>query len=256
MSVITFTRRRRAMTSVRARNVRASGHQAEDEFAELIGGKVYSKRSGRKKDVVDKYGDLYSVKSGEKKWQIFLYGLTRFKKELHFQGAEFFIKCIESFPSLRSEYLSNKIRFKIILQLAMQNLRMFLAKGNNKRIFLDTAFLNNGEVDYLTVKHNGIFHIFDGNEAMNVINNSTVLENSKAIRSGEMDSQKVTFKLIDTNKTIGEIEMRNDSEIHYRQVKFWMDKVKTLSLLQSKIKSKKKVSERIICYGIAVRKFS
>lgn len=255
MSVSTIARRRRAMTSDRARTVRAAGHQAEEEFAELIGGRVYSRRSGRKKDVVDKHGDLHSVKSGEKKWQIFLYGLTRFNRELHFQGAKFFIKCIESFPLNRSVYLSDKIKYKIVLQLAMQNLKTFLIKGKNKRIFLDTAFLNNGEVDYLTFQHKGIFHIFDGNEAMDVIDTSTILENSKAIRSDQLDDQKVIFKLKDTNNTIGEIEMRNDSEVHYRQIKFWMDKVKTVLLLQSKIKPQNKVSEGIISYGVAVRRF-
>ncbi len=55
--------------------------------------------------------------------------------------------------------------------------------------------------------------------------------------------------------TIGEIEMRNDSEIHYREVKFWMDREKTLNLLKDKIKSAKKKSERILTYGKATNSF-
>ncbi len=55
--------------------------------------------------------------------------------------------------------------------------------------------------------------------------------------------------------TIGEIEMRNDSEVHYREVKFWMDREKTLNLLKDKIKSAKKKSDRILTYGKATNRF-
>lgn len=63
-------KKKRAMTSENARRVRQQGHDAEEEFASLIGGKTHS--SGKKKDVIDKRGDIHSVKSGDKKWQIFL----------------------------------------------------------------------------------------------------------------------------------------------------------------------------------------
>ncbi|OGV96981.1 hypothetical protein A2W24_02555 [Microgenomates group bacterium RBG_16_45_19] len=32
------------------------------------------------------------------------------------------------------------------------------------------------------------------------------------------------FKLISSNLTLGEIEVRNDSFKHYRQLKFWVDR--------------------------------
>lgn len=48
-----------------------------------------------------------------------------------------------------------------------------------------------------------------------------------------MDNQKVIFKY--NKRTIGEIEMRNDSEIHYRQINFWMLKEGTLNLLKEHI---------------------
>jgi hypothetical protein len=50
---------------------------------------------------------------------------------------------------------------------------------------------------------------------------------------GQYDDQKVVFKF--EGKTIGEIEMRNDSEVHYREVKFWLHKALSLELLIKKI---------------------
>ncbi len=71
----------------------------------------------------------------------------------------------------------------------------------------------------------------------------------------QMDDQKVIFRLSDRDITLGEIEMRNDSGVHYREVKFWMDREKTLNLLKDKIKSAKKKSERILTYGKATNSF-
>jgi len=46
-------------------------------------------------------------------------------------------------------------------------------------------------------------------------------DNSQARNNTQISNQKVVFKV--DNKTYGEIEMRNDSEIHYREVKFWLN---------------------------------
>jgi len=62
----------------------------------------------------------------------------------------------------------------------------------------------------------------------------------------------VVFKV--SGKTCGEIEMRNDSEVHYREVKFWLDKKLTFDLLTSQITRKRKLSERITLYGKAINK--
>ena len=112
------------MTSDRARMVRASGHQAEDEFAELIGGTVYRRGRGRKKDV-EWQGDLFSVKSGDLKWQIFLYGKKRLTEDIDFQGKDFLVACLNSFPDLRKDYVADKFQYKMRLQVAMTNLKDF-----------------------------------------------------------------------------------------------------------------------------------
>ena len=233
-------RKRRAMTTENARRVKLAGHEAEKEFADLIGGFIYP--GSKKKDVVDKQGNIHSVKSGEKKWQIFLYSRNRFETSIGFLGAPFFIACIDSFPGKWSNYTTNKIRFKTRLQKPMRKLKDFLSrKGSkfflhsNKLIFLLEAIFHSSEVDYFTVKEGLIFHIFDAGEVIKTIDTSIILANSKASQEGQMDNQKVILKLIDSNITIGEIEMRNDSKVHYKQIKFWMDREKTLNLFKNKI---------------------
>ena len=248
------------MTTENARRVKLAGHAAEQEFAGLIGGMVYL--GSREKDVIDRQGNIHSVKSGDQKWQIFLYGKNRFETSIGFLGAPFFLSCIESFPERRSEYAENKSRFKSRLQKPMRELKDFLSDKEskiffheNKLIFLLEALFHSSEVDYFTVKEKYLFHIFNAEEVIRTINNSVMLANSKAGQEGQMDDQKVIFKLIDADITIGEIEMRNDSEAHYREVKFWMDREKTLQLLKQKIGHGKNKSTQIITYGKATAKF-
>jgi uncharacterized protein (DUF2461 family) len=66
------------------------------------------------------------VKSGEKKWQIFLYSRTRFETDYTFMAmnglGKLFLKCIDSFPENRSEYLKNKRIYKEKLQEPMREL--------------------------------------------------------------------------------------------------------------------------------------
>lgn len=257
--IIKKMKKRRAMTTEAARRVKLAGHEAEKEFADLIGGFIYP--GSRKKDVVDAQGNIHSVKSGDQKWQIFLYGKNRFETSIGFLGAPFFIACIDSFPNNWKKYGENKSLFKARLQKPMRDLKDFLAGKeeyflhSNKLIFLLEALFHSSEVDYFTVKEGSLFHIFDAEEVINTINSSINLANSKASQSGQMDDQKVIFKLTDFDITIGEIEMRNDSPVHFKQVKFWLDREKTLKLLKDKIKPAKQKSEKIIAYGKAISRF-
>ncbi|MCX5783906.1 MAG: hypothetical protein NTW04_05665 [Elusimicrobia bacterium] len=247
------------MTTTEARRVKLAGHEAEKEFADAIGGRIY--HGSRKKDVVDVQGNIHSVKSGDKKWQIFLYGKKRFEESIGFLGARLFIECIDIFPEKRADYLKNKDKFKINLQTKMRTLKNFISGFNpgfihsNKLIFLQEAIFHSSEVDYLSIKEGGSFHIFDAMEVIQTIDGATSVANSKAAQTGQLDDQKVIFKLAGKNTTIGEIEMRNDSDIHYREIKFWLDKNKTLSLLKDKIKAAKNKSERVVAYGKAVNRF-
>ncbi len=92
----------------------------------------------------------------------------------------------------------------------------------------------------------------DAKEFAEVLIENLKVENSKAKTKNQLDDQKVIFKI--GGRTYGEIEMRNDSEIHYREVKFWLERNLTFQLLKSKIRPNKKFNERIILYGKAIKK--
>jgi len=78
--------KKRALDSDAAREVRQKGHDDALEFAKELGLKVdYNNDLKAKKDVIDPSGDAHSVKSGVKKWQVFLYGKNRFDSDEGFQ---------------------------------------------------------------------------------------------------------------------------------------------------------------------------
>lgn len=219
--------KKRAMFHQQASYVKLQGHKDAKEFAELLGiGKEFKSDPQAKKDVIDSEGYSYSVKSGNKKWQIFLYSKSRFEKDFTFKGmngvGDLLLKCIESFPEKRSDYIRNKIFYKNQLQEPMKQLCEKLKEKRLLAAFLDKSMFNSGEVNFLVVKDENIFHIFMNEDVVNTLTDNIEVENSKARVEGQVDNQKVVFKL--EGKTIGEIEMRNESDIHYREVKFWLSK--------------------------------
>ena len=85
------------------------------------------------------------------------------------------------------------------------------------------------------------------------LTNNISVENSRARNKYQMSNQKVVFKM--RGVTCGEIEMRNDSDLHYREIKFWMSKKAVINLLTEEIKPVKEHSDRIIVFGKATKKF-
>ncbi len=246
--------KKKGMSSEKASYVKRKGHEDSREFAELLGiGKEFKNDLKAKKDVIDSEGYSYSVKSGEKKWQIFLYGKTRFETDYTYKGmngiGEIFLECIN-----RDKYLKDKEKYKKKLQIPMRKLCSKLQEKRLLAAFIDKSMFNSGEVDFLAIKEKEQFYVFWGKDVVDTLTKNLKVENSKAKTNWQFDDQKVIFKF--SGKTIGEIEMRNDSDIHYREVKFWLDKNKTLNLLKSKISPYKKVSERLILYGTAIKKLS
>ncbi len=250
----------RGMTTARARLVKLRGHVIEKQFADLIGGTPYP--GTNKKDVIDKQNNIHSVKGGDHKWQWFLYGKKRFEESVGFHGAGYFLELINSFPDSRLKYERDKALYKRSLQKAMRGLRDFLDAPADKTrfmhghkiVFLNEALFHSSEVDYLTINQGEEFHIFDAGEVIKHIDEQTTLENSKGTQAGQFNDQKVIFKMKD-GTTIGEIEMRNDSATHYRQVKFWMDKNKVLPLLIASSTKIKKLPNKIFTYGRAAERF-
>ncbi len=75
----------------------------------------------------------------------------------------------------------------------------------------------------------------------------------KAISKNQTPEQKVIFKY--NNKNLAELEMRNDSELHYRQVRFNMIKPRMMLLLYDKIPFSKLFNDNVLVYGKAGKKF-
>lgn len=251
-------RKKRALSSERARWVRQSGHNDALEFAIAIGlTRDYKNDPHAKKDVIDPSGDAHSVKSGQKKWQLFLYGLGRFQSDDAFRVmngiGSLLIGCINSFPALFSDYQADKVAAKERLRVHMRALLEKLSEKPRLRAFLNKSLFNGGEVNYLTVKDGGTFHVFLNQDVVNVLSENLEVANSRAIRVGDVAEQKVLFKYDGVN--VGELEMRNDSKIHYREVRFNMIKPKVMKLLFEKIPRAGTYGDRVMLYGSAVKKF-
>ncbi|HOK41058.1 MAG TPA: hypothetical protein PLD27_08485 [bacterium] len=144
--------------------------------------------------------------------------------------------------------------YKKNLQKIMRELCQKLKEKRLLEAFIDKSMFNSGEVDFLVIKESDIFHVFYHSDVVKILSNNYSVENSKARGKNQIDDQKVVFKVSD--KTQEEIEMRNDSEIHYREVKFWLDKKLTFNLLKSQINKVKKLSVNIILYGKSINKLS
>src|SRR3989338_4628097 len=250
--------KRKAMTSEKARHVRAQGYRDALEFALAIGLSTdYKNDPQAKKDVIDLSGDAHSVKSGEKKWQVFLYGLGRFESDHAFVvmngiGA-LLTECINAFPPTYAQYQRDKIAAKERLRIPMVKLSEKLKERPRLKAFLNKSLFNGGEVNYLTVKQDGVFHVFLNKDVVDVFGDNLEVCNSRAISAGQMPEQKVLLRY--NGKNLGELEMRNDSEVHYREVRFNMIKPKVMELLFEKIPMNKKFNETVLVYGNAPRRF-
>ena len=122
------------MTTEKARFVRAEGHKDALEFALSIGLQSdYKNDPQAKKDVIDLSGDAYSVKSGAKRWQVFLYRRNRFETDDAFQSmngiGQLLIGCIDIFPSSYDDYRKNKRLYK-------EKLRFPMTKKLNNKVLL------------------------------------------------------------------------------------------------------------------------
>lgn len=220
------------------------------KFALLIGlSGDYQNNPQAKKDVVDLLGDTHSVKSGENKWQIFLHSHSKFEKDSIFKRlnglGQLFIDCMDAFPNSFEKYKKNKIIFKTVLQKPMKKLKERLESEDTLKAFLEKSFFNAGEVTYLMIKESESFHVFHGDDVTKILAKNITVENSRARQANQFDNQKVVFKV--DGKTIGEIEMRNDSPIHFKEIKFWMQKGRTTDLLRRHITKVKKLKSTGIC---------
>lgn len=251
-------RKKRGLTSERARILRQRGHNDALEFALAIGlTHDYKNDRKAKKDVIDQSGDAHSVKSGEKKWQVFLYGLGRFESDESFgvmNGiGDLLIECIKSFPETFDEYQRDKKTAKEKLRIPMVKLAEKLQDRRRLRAFLNKSLFNLGEVNYLTVKHKNLFHVFLNKDVVKILGECLEVCNSRALSAGQTAEQKVLFR--HKGRNLGELEMRNDSSVHYREIRFNMIKPIVMEVLFDKIPVKNKYNDLVLVYGNASKYF-
>ena len=248
---------KRGLNSADARKVRQQGHDDAFEFAMLIGlERDYENDAAAKKDVIDPSGDAHSLKSGNKKWQIFLYGRRAFEDDV-FQSmngiGQLLIQCIESFPASFDDYQSDKMAAKQRCRIPMVKLKDLLQEKRRVRSLLNKSMFNAGEVNYLTVRHENIYHVFSRTDVIKAFSDAVIIENSQARSANQVPEQKVIFKYEGVN--LAELEMRNDSPIHYRQIRFNMIKPRMMKLLLKEIPFKSKFNKDVLVYGEASKKF-
>ena len=252
-----MTTGKRGGTPEEGRRRRQAGHDDATHFAELIGVSDYTRDQTAKKDVVDPSGDTHSVKSGEKKWQVFLYRRNRFLSDDGFQAlngvGQLLIHCIDAFPPRYEDYRDNKDAAKLRLQTPMRELKDRFQRKALLRAFLMKSIFNGGEVNYLTILHAGLYRVYWNNDVVTAMANAFAVENSKARGEHQFDDQKVLFK--NEDKNVGELEMRNDSERHYGEVRFNMYKDRVIELLDAAAFDEKLVNYKIKAYGHAIKTF-
>ena len=245
----------RASSTEKAREIRQQGYDDALLFALSIGLKEdYKNDAKAKKDVIDPSGDAHSLKSGQKKWQIFLYRRSRFEDFRAMNGmGELLINCIDSFPKSFNDYQGNKPEAKEKLRPHMVDLANKLQDKYRLKAFISKSMFNSGEVNYLTVYDKNKFHVFWGKEVEQVMADNLEIANSQARQKGRFPEQKVIFKYEGVN--LAELEMRNDTTTHYKEIRFNMIKPKAMKLLYSKITVKQNYNDDVILYGEAIKHF-
>ena len=252
---------RRGGTTEQGRAYRQRGHDVALEFAQHLGlDEDYQRDKKAKKDVIDPAGDAHSVKAGIKKWQGALYRRSRFENDVGFQtlngiGA-LLIDCIDAFPLTFEEFRQDeqseraaKERLRIpMMELKERFQNKILVKG-----FLMKSLFNGGEVNYLTIHREDLFHVYWNADIVDVMAEHFVVKNSTS-RGDDPDCQKVIFKFNDTNAI--ELEMRNDSRNHYKEVRLNMIAKKCFELLRNHIPGGQSyLGKPIISYGQAMSNF-
>ena len=142
-----------------------------------------------------------------------------------------------------NEYVNSKNRLASATSLVRDQLknRIFL------RNFLAESLFNNDEVSYLAVKDStfladDVYKTFDREDVLNIFSDAMFPEISQAGNVPEdfnVAAQKTLLKYSpreSSSKNVVEIEIRNDSATHYRQVRFNMYSKDALFLLINGLK--------------------
>lgn len=214
-----------------AHRTRMKGGEHENDFAELIGGRIVQGTHTNRMNVLDAREQEYSVRAGTW-WQLFLLGEDDLARNTIFQGvgnvASIMLDCLNAYPPKYHDYLRDKRAAKQALRPHMRRLRMELSRREVLMAFLERALFDGGKADYLTILpgphetslSEKYFHVFRRNDVATALATDMKPANSRARKRGETSGQKVVFKSHLLERQIGEIEDRHDSRWHYRRMRF------------------------------------
>jgi len=108
------------------------------------------------------------------------------------------------------------------------------------------------------VSHGGtksffVFATVNGRRKRITLGRYPTISLSQARAKGQTPEQKVIFKYKGLN--LAELEMRNDSTVHYREIRFNMIKMRALDLLFSNIARTGQYSNEVWLYGTTTKRF-
>lgn len=188
-------------------------------------------------------------------------------------------KYVKEYGRDKARLLTNSNVHKIIGKNTYISSKMLLGI-NTKRIsnifkdntklyyFLNEALFNNLEVEFLvikdtTYKKDGLFKVFAKKDVLDILSSKLISSVSIAGRVPEdfnVAGQKILFCYMNNKnklKNIVEIEIRNDSPVHYRQIRFNMYSKDVLYLLlsDSRTTDYKVINNNVVLHGKAIKKF-
>lgn len=269
----------RGSSSSLASGYKKSGHQNEDDFGAVMGGTNIGLPAQGKTDWKSDSGTKFTIKKGfdlatrtwTKKWQIFLYGISRLKTDPGFRNIQpvggLLAAMLDSFPTNFDTYNEDKQVVKAILNTLPVSLK---GEGRLKKVFASTlesnqyvsskkklsqvtsalrfelenmasrehffekAFFNGNEVDSLVITEGETFVIYERRDVVSILTkNLSPSISSAGKRSDDLNiaGQKVVFK--HDGKNYAELEVRNEPN-HYRELRFNGNAKLIADLLRSK----------------------
>ncbi len=159
-----------------------------------------------------------------------------------------------------NSYVDAKDRLSIATQSVCENLISKKALRN----FLGEAIFNGVEVKFLAIKDDtlrcdGVFRVYEREQVLKILTEELfplVSNAGKVPEDYNVAGQKtrLCYKTEQgADRNIVEIEIRNDSPVHYREVRFNMKSKDTLKLLKKHIddRTAKKIGQNVLALGNA-----
>lgn len=212
-------RKKKAMSSDKASKVKKDGHNNEDDFTQLLSGSVV--KAGTGKTDVEYKGWSFSLKKECKRIQFALYSKNSKNWVVSSPSAMLCRECLLIYPQDYDTYNTNKGQYKELLREKMVSLKNHLSVRDNLHEYLNLIMFKSGEVDFLVMKDWNIQYIYHASDVLETLLNNVIVENSRAIKIGDVAEQKVVIKCKNEKNNwtnLIEIEVRNSGSNHYAEM--------------------------------------